>query len=100
MEKILDTLVSVSTDNLPQTAADLRDVDQADLADRISASVHLAVASLQPPAPDALSKCSDTELADQISSCEGIVAEVDSQAQQPAGWNSPAWQECKIYAHM
>lgn len=100
MEKILDTLVLVSTDHLPQTVADLRDVDQADLADRICTSVSCAIAALGPQDATTSTTCPENELSDRLRSCEGIIAEVDSQAERKAGWNSPAWQECKIYAHM
>jgi hypothetical protein len=98
MDAVLDTLVSLSTDNLPQTVDDLRGVEQSDLAERIYTCVSAAVAALRQEATE--TACHGEDLADQICSCEKIVAEVDCRAKQPGGWNTPAWQESKIYAHM
>jgi hypothetical protein len=99
MDAIFDTLFSLSRDNLPQTVEDLKDVGQRDLAQRICACVTFAVAELTPETT-ASSHCQPDELSNQVSISEKIIAEVESQATRPGGWNSPAWQECKIYAHM
>jgi hypothetical protein len=99
MNAVLDTFSSLSRDNLQQTADDLRDVGQPDLAERICASVTFAVAALTTETT-ASSIYQPDELSDRICISEQIITEVERQAKRPGGWNSPAWQECKIYAHM
>lgn len=97
MDAIIDTLVSISNENLPQTADDLRDQGQADVAERICTCVNFTIPALR---RDTATVSSLHEVNDHICSCELIVAEVEGQAKQASGWKSQAWQELKIYAHM
>lgn len=99
MNAVLDTLDSISKNNLQQTADDLRNVSEGPLADSISASVSFVIAAVTRGA-SALEDGGRDEVTNHIGMCERTIAVVDHQAKQPGGWSCPAWQECKIYAHM